>query len=147
MTKLIRSRVCSDRRNGTAEWVNTLIDSVDTLKELRKKELHWMYKLKAYARSGLNNREVSDSFYRVKIISSMFAIYNKVTSRSLIMNALYLHYIIFCVSNALFSFFSLAFHRPLFLIPAIFFFFYFHFSIFLLLFNSRSFIITIILSE
>ena len=62
MTNLIRSRVCSDRRNGTAEWVNTLIDSVDTLKELRKKELHWMYKLKTYAWSGLNKREASDAF-------------------------------------------------------------------------------------
>ena len=132
LTKLIRSRVCSDRRNGTAEWVNTLIDSVDTLKELRKKELHWMYKLKAYARSGLNNREVSDSFYRVKIISSMFAIYNKVTSRSLIMNALYLHYIIFCVSNALFSFFFSCLSSSFIFNPSNFLFFllsFFHLSI------------------
>ena len=37
---------CSDRHNGIQDWVITLIDSADTLKELRKKELHRMYKLK-----------------------------------------------------------------------------------------------------
>ena len=41
------------------------------------------------------------------------------------MNALYLHYVIFCVSIEFFSFFSLVFHRPLLLIQAIFFLFFF----------------------
>ena len=40
---------CSDRHNGMQDWVITLIDSTDTLKELRKKELYRMYKLKPYA--------------------------------------------------------------------------------------------------
>ena len=40
---------CSDRHNGIEDWVITLIDSVNTLKELRRKELYWMYKLKTYA--------------------------------------------------------------------------------------------------
>ena len=29
---------CSDRHNGIEDWVITLIDSADTLKELRRKE-------------------------------------------------------------------------------------------------------------
>ena len=35
---------CSERHNGIEDWVITLIDSADTLKELRKKEPYWMYK-------------------------------------------------------------------------------------------------------
>ena len=38
----------SDRNNGIEDWVITLIDSADTLKDLRKAELYWMYKLKTY---------------------------------------------------------------------------------------------------
>ena len=45
-----------DRHNGIQDWVITLIGSADTLKELRKKELYWMYKLKTYAPHGLNER-------------------------------------------------------------------------------------------
>ena len=52
----------SDRHNGIQDWVITLIDSADTLTELRKKELYWMYKLKAYAPYGLNERNVYEAF-------------------------------------------------------------------------------------
>ena len=52
----------SDRHNGIQDWVITLIDSADTLKELRKKELYWMYKLKTYAPYGLNERDVYEVF-------------------------------------------------------------------------------------
>ena len=52
---------CSDRHNGIQDWVITLIDSADTLKELRKKELYWMYKLKTYAPYGLNERDVYEA--------------------------------------------------------------------------------------
>ena len=48
--KRFHEHYCSDRHNGIEDWVITLIDSVDTLKELRRKEeLYWMYKLKTYA--------------------------------------------------------------------------------------------------
>ena len=53
---------CSDGHNGIEDWVITLIDSADTLKELRKKELYWMYKLKTYAPYGLNERDVYEAF-------------------------------------------------------------------------------------
>ena len=48
----------SDRQNGIKDWVIPLIDSADTLKELRKKELYWMYKVKTYVPYGLNERDV-----------------------------------------------------------------------------------------
>ena len=51
-----------DRHNGMQHWVITLIDSAETLKELRKKELYWMYKLKTYAPYGLNERDVYEAF-------------------------------------------------------------------------------------
>ena len=53
---------CSDRNNGIQDWVITLIDSADTLKDLTKKELSWMYKLKTYAPYGLNKRDVYEAF-------------------------------------------------------------------------------------
>ena len=52
----------SDRHNGIEDRVITLIDSADSLKELRKKELYWMYKLNAYAPHGLNERDVYEAF-------------------------------------------------------------------------------------
>ena len=45
----IQARYCSDRHNGVDDWVITLIDTADTLKELSRKELYWMYKLKTCA--------------------------------------------------------------------------------------------------
>ena len=45
---------CSDRLNGIQDWVITLIDSADTLKESRRKELYWMY--------GLKERDVYEAF-------------------------------------------------------------------------------------
>ena len=44
----------SDRHNGKKNWVITLIDSVDTLKELNSKKLYWMYRLKTCAPYGFN---------------------------------------------------------------------------------------------
>ena len=40
---------CSDRHNDIEDLVITLIDSTDSLKELRRKILYWMYKLQTYA--------------------------------------------------------------------------------------------------
>ena len=42
--KRFHEHYCSDRHNDIQDWVITLIDSADTLKELRRKELYWMYK-------------------------------------------------------------------------------------------------------
>ena len=52
----------SDRHNGVQDWVITLIDSADTSKELRRKDLYWMYKVKTYAPYGLNERDVYKAF-------------------------------------------------------------------------------------
>ena len=53
---------CSDTHNGTEDWVITLIDSAETLKDLRRKELYWMYRLKTYALSSLNERDTYVAF-------------------------------------------------------------------------------------
>ena len=58
--KRFHEHYCSDRPNGLEDWVITLIDSAETLKELRKKELYWMYKLKTYGLHGLNERDVDE---------------------------------------------------------------------------------------
>ena len=60
--KRFHEHYCSDRLNGTVDWVITLIEGADTLKELRRKELYWMYKLKTYAPYGLNERNVYEAF-------------------------------------------------------------------------------------
>ena len=60
--KRFHEHYCSDRHNGIEDWVITLIDSADTLKELRKKELYWMYKLRTYAPYGLKERDVYEAF-------------------------------------------------------------------------------------
>ena len=43
----------SVRHNGIEDWVITLIDNANTLKELRRKGLYWMYKLKIMHRTVL----------------------------------------------------------------------------------------------
>ena len=60
--KCFHEHYCSDRHNGVEDWFITLIDGADTLKELRRKELYWMYKLKTYAPNGLNKRDVYEAF-------------------------------------------------------------------------------------
>ena len=71
--KRFHEHYCSDRHNGIEDWVITLIDSANTLKKLKRKELYWMYNLKTYVSYGLNE----------------FSIYNKVTRGSLIMNVFF----------------------------------------------------------
>ena len=53
---------CSDTHKSIQYRVITLIDSADTLKEPSRKELYWMYKLKTYAQSGYNERDVYEGF-------------------------------------------------------------------------------------
>ena len=52
----------SNRHNGIENWVITLIDSADTWRELQRKELHSMHRLKTYALNGLNERDVYEVF-------------------------------------------------------------------------------------
>ena len=40
-----------------------LTDIADTLKELRKKELYWLYKLRTYAPYSLNERDIYEAVY------------------------------------------------------------------------------------
>ena len=60
--KRFHDHYCTKSHTGIEDWVITLIERADTLKELRKKELYWMYKLKTYAPYGLNEREVYEAF-------------------------------------------------------------------------------------
>ena len=60
--KRFHEHYCSDRHNGIQDWVITLINSAATLKELRRKELYWIYKLKTSAPYGLNERDVYEAF-------------------------------------------------------------------------------------
>ena len=55
--KRFHEHYCSDRHNGIENWVITLIDSADTLKEL-----YWMYKLKTYVPYGFNEGDVYEAF-------------------------------------------------------------------------------------
>ena len=52
--KRFHEHYCSDRHNGKKNWVITLIDSADTLKELNSKKLQWMHRLKTCAPYGFN---------------------------------------------------------------------------------------------
>ena len=60
--KLFHEHYCLDRRNGITDWVISVIDSADPLKELRRKELYRMYRLKTYAPYGLSERDVYEAF-------------------------------------------------------------------------------------
>ena len=53
---------CAEWHKDIEHWVITLIDNADTLKELRRKELYGMYRLKPYALYGLNERDVYEAF-------------------------------------------------------------------------------------
>ena len=60
--KCFHEHYCSDRHNDIEDWVITLIDSADTLKEFRRKEVYWMCKLKSYAMYDFNERDVYEAF-------------------------------------------------------------------------------------
>ena len=60
--KRFHEHYCSDRHNGIEDWVITLIDSADTLKELRRTELYLIYRLKTYAPYSLYERDVYEAF-------------------------------------------------------------------------------------
>ena len=60
--KRFHKHYCSDRHIGIEDWVITLIDSANTSKEPRRKELYYMYKLKSYVLYCLNQRNVYEVF-------------------------------------------------------------------------------------
>ena len=60
--KHFHEHYCSDRHSGIEDSVIILIEGADTLQELRRKELYWKYKLKAYAPYGLSERDVYEAF-------------------------------------------------------------------------------------
>ena len=62
LKKRFHEHYYSDRHNDMENQVITYIDNVDTLKELRRKELSWMNKLKTYAPYGFNKRVVCEAF-------------------------------------------------------------------------------------
>ena len=53
---------CSDRHKDIEGWIITVIDSANTLKDLKKKDLLWVYKIKFYGPYGLNERDVYEAF-------------------------------------------------------------------------------------
>ena len=60
--KCFHEHYCSDRHNGIEDCVFTLIDSADTLKELRRKEPYWIYEEETYAPYRLSERVVYEMF-------------------------------------------------------------------------------------
>ena len=89
---------CSDRYSGIEGWFITLIVTADTLKEFRRKELHWIYNIKTYVPYGLNKSNV----YKLLKIQNrlLFFIYNNVARGSLIRNILYFYEIFSCFSGS-----------------------------------------------
>ena len=52
--KLFHEHYCSERHQGNENWSVTLIDQVEDLDSLRKKELYWINRLSTWAPNGLN---------------------------------------------------------------------------------------------
>ena len=48
--------------NGMNDWLFTLIDSAESVENLRRKEAYWQNKLNSFAPHGLNEREVTLDF-------------------------------------------------------------------------------------
>ena len=60
--KRFHDHYCSDRHSNIEDWIITLINCAGTLKELRRKALSCLDKLKAYALYDLNERDVYEAF-------------------------------------------------------------------------------------
>ena len=56
--KLFHEHYCSEGHQGIENWSVTLIDQVEDLDSLRKKELYWINRLNTWAPNDLNVREV-----------------------------------------------------------------------------------------
>ena len=60
--KLSHKHYCSEGHQGIENWSVTLIDQVEDLDSLRKKELYWINRLNTWAPNGLNVREVYEAY-------------------------------------------------------------------------------------
>ena len=60
--KLFHEHYCSEGHQGIENWSVTLIDQVEDLDSLRKKELYWINRLNTWAPNGLNVREVYEAY-------------------------------------------------------------------------------------
>ena len=53
---------CSEGHQGIENWSVTLIDQVEGLDSLRKKELYWINRSNTWAPNGVNVREVYEVY-------------------------------------------------------------------------------------
>ena len=60
--KLFHKHYCSEDHQGIENFSVTLIDQVEDLDTLRKKELYWINRLNTWAPNGLNVREVYEAY-------------------------------------------------------------------------------------
>ena len=60
--KLPHERYCSEGHQGIENWSVTLIDQVEDLDSLRKKELYQINRLNTWAPNGFNVREVYEAY-------------------------------------------------------------------------------------
>ena len=60
--KLFHEHYCSEDHQGIENWSVTLIDQVEDLDSLRKKELYWINRLNTWAPNGFNLREVCEAY-------------------------------------------------------------------------------------
>ena len=60
--KLFHEHYCSEGQQGNENWIVTLIDQVEDLESLRKKELYWINRLNTWALNVLNVREVYEAY-------------------------------------------------------------------------------------
>ena len=59
--ELFQEHYCSEGHHGIENWSASLIDQVEDLDSLRKKELHWINRLNTWVPNGLNVREVYEA--------------------------------------------------------------------------------------
>ena len=60
--KLFHGHYCCKGHQGIENWSVTLINQVEDLDSLRKKELYWINRLNTWAPNGLNVREVYEAY-------------------------------------------------------------------------------------